>query len=49
MAFFMCILQYILEMIVLVAVGLLGGCVGIKLRKRKDAKASAEPAVTTKE
>jgi hypothetical protein len=49
MAFFMCILQYVLEMIVLIAIGLLGGSIGIKLRRRKDAKVAAEQAVTTKE
>lgn len=36
--FFMCILQYLLIMLVLVAIGGLGGFVGVRLRKRKDAK-----------
>jgi hypothetical protein len=49
MAFFMCIVQYLIEMIVLLAVGLLGAFIGIKLRKNKDSKAAAEQAVATKE
>lgn len=36
--FFMCMLQYVLIMAVLAGVGLLGGFLGMKLRKRKDAK-----------
>jgi hypothetical protein len=49
MDFLMCILQYVIEMIVLLAVGLLGASIGIKLRKNKDAKKAAEQAVVTKE
>ncbi len=36
--FLMCILQYLLIMVVLAGVGGIGGFIGIKLRKKKDAK-----------
>jgi hypothetical protein len=49
MEFLMCILQYIIEMIVLLAVGLLGAFIGIRLRKNKDAKNAAEQTAATKE
>ena len=42
--FFMCIAQYV----IMVAIGGIGGFVGVKLRKRKDAKA-ANTSETTKE
>ncbi|MGN0428017.1 MAG: hypothetical protein ACI4F0_09475 [Agathobacter sp.] len=40
--FFLCILQYLLIMIVLVAIGVGGAIIGIALRKKKDAKAALE-------
>ena len=46
--FFMCIAQYVIILLVLVAIGGIGGFVGVKLRKRKDAKA-ANTSETTKE
>ncbi len=50
MDFFLCVLQYLLEMAVLAAVAGLGIFLGIKLRKNKDAKLAAEqPAETTEE
>jgi hypothetical protein len=49
MAFLLCILQYLIEMVVLVAIGCLGAVIGIKLRKHKDAKVVASQAGTTKE
>jgi len=36
--FLLCILQYVLIMIVLGAIGVAGAFIGIKLRKNKDAK-----------
>lgn len=36
--FLMCILQYLLIMVVLAGIGGIGGFIGIKLRKKKDAK-----------
>ena len=49
MEFLLCIAQYLLEMIVIIAIGALGGFIGIKLRKRKDAKVAAGQADTTNE
>ena len=46
--FFMCIAQYVIILLVLVAIGGIGGFVGVKLRKRKDAMA-ANTSETTKE
>ena len=46
--FFMCIAQYVIILLVLVAIGGIGGFVGVTLRKRKDAKA-ANTSETTKE
>ena len=46
--FFMCIAQYVIILLVLVAIGGIGGFVGVKLRKRKDAEA-ANTSETTKE
>ena len=40
--FLLCILQYVLEMIVLAAIGMGGAFLGIRLRKKKDAKTAAE-------
>lgn len=37
-SFLMCVAQYVIIMIVLATIGLCGGLVGVKLRKRKDAK-----------
>lgn len=42
--FLLCILQYVLEMIILVAIGCVGAFLGIKLRKKKDAKKALENA-----
>ncbi len=39
--FFMCILQYLLIMIVLCVIGGIGGFVGVRLRRKKDAKTAA--------
>jgi hypothetical protein len=41
MNFLLCVLQYLLIMVVLAAIGGLGGFIGIRLRKNKDAKAAA--------
>lgn len=50
MDFLLCIAQYLIEMIILIAIGGLGAFIGIKLRRNKDAKvAAAEQADTTKE
>lgn len=38
MAFFASFLQYLIEFVVLVALAVAGTLLGIKLRKRKDAK-----------
>ena len=37
-SFLMCVAQYVIIMIVLAAIGLCGGLIVVKLRKRKDAK-----------
>lgn len=42
MEFLLCIVQYLLIMLVIVAVGALGVFIGITLRKRKNAKELAE-------
>ena len=47
--FFMCILQYLLIMVVLAAIGGLGGFVGVRLRRKKDAKTAALKAENTVE
>ncbi len=39
--FILCVVQYILIAIVLLAVGGIGALVGVKLRKRSDAKKAA--------
>ncbi len=36
--FLMCMLQYLLIMAVLAGVGGIGGFIGVRLRKKKDAK-----------
>jgi flagellar basal body-associated protein FliL len=41
-SFLLCILQYVIIMVILAAIGGCGAIVGAKLRKNKDAKASAE-------
>lgn len=38
MEFILCILQYLIIMVVLAAVGAAGGFIGVRLRKSKDAK-----------
>lgn len=45
--FLLCILQYIIIAVVLLAVGLLGAFIGIKMRKSSDAKKAAQAAETT--
>lgn len=47
--FFMCVLQYLLIMVVLAAIGGLGGFVGVRLRRKKDAKAADLRAENTVE
>ena len=47
--FLLCIGKYIVEMVVLAAVGGLGAFIGIKLRRHKDAKVAAVQTDTTKE
>ena len=44
MDFLLCILQYLIILIVLAAIGGLGAFVGIRLRKRKDAKTASQTA-----
>ncbi len=46
MDFWLCVLQYLLIMLVLAAIGGLGGFIGIRLRKNKDAKAAADQPKT---
>lgn len=46
--FLLCILQYLLIMVILAAVGFAGGKIGIAMRKKKDAK-TADEAVKTEE
>lgn len=38
MDFLLCMVKYLVEMVILLAIGLGGAFIGIKLRKRKDAK-----------
>ena len=47
--FLLCIGKYIVEMVVLAAIGGLGAFIGIKLRRHKDAKVAAVQTDTTKE
>ena len=42
MEFLLCILQYVLIMDILVALGIAGAFIGIRLRKSKDAKKEKE-------
>jgi hypothetical protein len=49
MEFLLCIVQYLVEMIVLLAVGFLGASIGIKLRKNKNSKVAANQTAPTKE
>ena len=46
--FLLCIGKYLVEMVILAAVGGCGAFIGIKLRRHKDAKVAAQ-ADTTKE
>jgi hypothetical protein len=39
--FLLCVLQYVIIMVILAAIGGCGACVGVKLRKNKDAKTAA--------
>lgn len=47
--FLLCVAQYLLIMVVLAGVGALGGFLGVKIRKNKDAKAMSETSADTKE
>ena len=47
--FLLCAVKYLVEMAVLLGVGLLGACVGLKLRKHKNAKTAAVQKDTTEE
>ena len=38
----MCVAQYVIIMIVLAVIGVCGGAIGIKLRKAKNAKKTAD-------
>ena len=49
MSFLLCIAKYVVEMVILLAIGLLGAFIGIKLRKHKDAKKTAEATVLADE
>lgn len=49
MEFILCVVQYVLIALVLVAIGGLGAFIGIKMRKASDAKAAAEEAVEVTE
>lgn len=49
MSFLLCIAQYLVEMVILLAIGLLGAFIGIKLRKHKDAKKAAEATLMADE
>lgn len=40
MEFLLCILQYLIIMLILAGVGVLGGVIGTRLRKSKDAKSA---------
>ncbi|MDD6639017.1 MAG: hypothetical protein PUE81_09600 [Lachnospiraceae bacterium] len=42
--FLLCIVQYVIIMVILAGIGILGGFIGIKLRKSKDAKAASAKA-----
>ena len=42
--FLLCIVQYVIIMVILAGIGVLGGVIGIKLRKAKDAKAASAKA-----
>lgn len=41
MDFIMCIVQYVLIAVILVAIGFIGVMIGIKMRKNSDAKKAA--------
>ncbi len=47
--FILCIVQYLLIAVVLLAIGLLGAFIGIKLRKASDAKKAAAAEVAMEE
>lgn len=42
MAFLSVLLQYVVELLILAAIGGLGAFIGIRLRKKKDAKLAME-------
>ena len=48
-AFLSSFISYLLEMIILVAIGLLGGFIGVSLRKKKNAKEEAFASADAKE
>ncbi len=49
MSFLTCIAKYLVEMVILAAIGGLGAFIGITLRKKKNAKADAAQADAAKE
>ncbi len=46
--FLLCIAQYLLIMVVLAAIGGLGGFIGVRLRRKKDAKTAAQTQAVSK-
>ncbi len=46
--FLLCIAQYLLIMVVLAAIGGLGGFIGVCLRRKKDAKTAAQTQAASK-
>lgn len=46
--FLLCIAQYLLIMVVLAAIGGLGGFIGVRLRRKKDAKIAAQTQAASK-
>lgn len=43
-AFFGAFVKYVVEAVILLGIGICGGAIGIKLRKKKDAKLAVEKA-----
>lgn len=48
MDFLMCILQYLITLVVLAAIGGIGASIGIRLRRKKDAKLASGSAAEEK-
>ena len=46
--FLLCIAQYLLIMVVLAAIGGLGGFIGVRLRRKKDAKPAEQTQAASK-